>query len=486
MVYSKNQMGEIKSVKVDNWGVFFLQKLQNFFNKTDYCDLTLQFNDNSQLKVHRLVLSACTDYFNILERTTDCIDQILIMPIDFQADVVVPIVNFMYTGTLEFEYKMYDRLFRTAKHMNMTVLVKLLEAHRKSAPRIQPPPVLLNRGYVARPKTAPLTQALSTAVRTNNTKPSRVYSSSGISSTTTGRVMTRGGRQPQMSRPMPVTQIKTEPQTETVPFQSISHLVQNKPLPETISIVSKYRSDSRVVTAGPSRFESTEETPPIPDELDTFNTISYESQPLMKAIKEDEFDEYEELEYGAQSISSSTQNTFEQLRKGYTNVNKRPASQSSFTSPPTKKPNLQDVKEYTEAARLRKQLEEQEGEDDPNYVYDDDTHFNDDDDDDVQTNATSKVTKSVISEAEIQADENQIIVKDNSGNVDHAKIISEVLKKYPHLVKNNKNIKLKIMQKSFQEDTPNATPVPQPIKMKSSPAGKSFFFLKIYSEQFKT
>lgn len=47
-------------MKVDNWGTFFLQKLQNFFNKTDYCDLTLQFMDNSQLKVHRLVLSACT------------------------------------------------------------------------------------------------------------------------------------------------------------------------------------------------------------------------------------------------------------------------------------------------------------------------------------------------------------------------------------------------------------------------------------------
>jgi hypothetical protein len=43
---------------------------------------------------------------------------------------------------------------------------------------------------------------------------------------------------------------------------------------------------------------------------------------------------------------------------------------------------------------------------------------------------------------------NQITVKDEGSSVDHAKIISEVLKKYPHLVKNNKNIKLKIMQKS--------------------------------------
>lgn len=450
-------MGEIKSVKVDNWGVFFLQKLQNFFNKTDYCDLTLQFNDNSQLKVHRLVLSACTDYFNALERTTNCQDQILVMPRDFQADVVVPIVNFMYTGTLEFEYKMYDRLFRTAKHMNMTVLVKLLEAHRKSAPRTpqlpiqhKPPPVLLNRGVNNR-------QVVRVPPPTQGPRPptQRVYSTSGISSTSTGRVLTRGGRQPQMSRPLPVTHIKTEPITEMVPVSNVSQLYQSKPLPETISIVSKYRSDSKAISAGPSRFEPTEETPPIPDELDTFNTISYESQPLMKALKEDEYDEYEELEMPSTGTSSAGQNTFEQLRKGYTNINKRPASQLSITSPPAKKPNLQDVKEYTEAARLRKQLEEQELEDDPNYVYDDDTHFNDDDDDDLQ--GAAKGAQKTISDADIQADENQIIVKDSSGSVDHAKIISEVLKKYPHLVKNNKNIKLKIMQKSNQEEP--GTPV---------------------------
>lgn len=29
-------MNDTKSVKVDNWGVFFLQKLQNFFNRTEY------------------------------------------------------------------------------------------------------------------------------------------------------------------------------------------------------------------------------------------------------------------------------------------------------------------------------------------------------------------------------------------------------------------------------------------------------------------
>lgn len=39
----------------------------------------------------------------------------------------------------------------------------------------------------------------------------------------------------------------------------------------------------------------------------------------------------------------------------------------------------------------------------------------------------------------------------------HAKIIREVLKKYPHLVKNNKNIRLKIMQKEAKSSDSNST-----------------------------
>ena len=43
----------------------------------------------------------------------------------------------------------------------------------------------------------------------------------------------------------------------------------------------------------------------------------------------------------------------------------------------------------------------------------------------------------------------------NAGNLsNHAKIITEVLKKYPHLVKNNKNIRLKIMQRGGAQVTP--------------------------------
>lgn len=144
-------MDDVKLVKVENWGSFFLQKLQNFFNKTEYCDLTLQFNDNSQLKVHRLVVGACTDFFNLLEIHYNVRGGILQMPDDLQADVVVPIINFMYTGTLEFEANMHQRLLKAAKDMNMSVLLKLMDAHMQAVEaslrqQQDEAPIMLNKG----------------------------------------------------------------------------------------------------------------------------------------------------------------------------------------------------------------------------------------------------------------------------------------------------------------------------------------------------
>lgn len=118
-----------KQVRVDNWGIYFLQRLQLFFSKTDYCDLTLQFEGNVQLKVHRLVMNACTEYFTFLEQTCSAMEEnTILMPSNLQADVIVPIVNFMYTGMLEFHPSIFDKLYAAAETMNIAVLTKLLEA----------------------------------------------------------------------------------------------------------------------------------------------------------------------------------------------------------------------------------------------------------------------------------------------------------------------------------------------------------------------
>ncbi|XP_062558402.1 centrosome-associated zinc finger protein Cp190 [Armigeres subalbatus] len=414
---------ETKSVKVDNWGVFFLQKLQNFFNKTDHCDLTLQFNDNSQLKVHRLVLNACTDYFNMLENTCEMYDDVLIMPLDLQADVIVPIVNFMYTGTLEFQYNMYEKLLKTARDMNMTVLLKLLEAHKQTTRMVQnarQQPIVLNKqAPTGRPRTAPQ----NTVSYQLPTTASRSYGA--IKQVTQTRVV---------QRPTKVQSALTSIAAGYTANKSMS-------APEPRTLVQKYGA-AKNVQPGPSRFDESS----VSETLEgAFDDISYESKPLVTA---DQIKKEEET------------SPFEKLRKGYTNVNvaKRPAP-ASFSTPIAKKPNLEEVKEFTEAARLRSQIA---AEDDDSPGFADDTNFEEEDEEGEQqsqaqqiaTKSSPQTPKQIVIKQEQKSSPGsagsvkQITVKDESGNVDHAKIISEVLKKYPHLVKKNKNIKLKIMQKT--------------------------------------
>lgn len=303
------KMPEVKSVKVDNWGVFFLQKLQNFFNKTDYCDLTLQFKDNSQLKVHRLVLSACTDFFNVLEQRYNVTDDILIMPKDLQADVVVPIVNFMYTGTLEFEMQMYARLLKTARDMNMNVLLRLLEAHKRTVvepSRAQPAPVLLNKGANQRVNTYSRPTSTASPATTQRTYVPRRPVAASKTSPHAGKIP---------FNPV-VTKIKTEKSSMAIETRS-SEGVRNLPstsylrknLPEPVQMVVKYANNSAAATVkGPSRFECTDDNNLQETFESSFDNISYESKPLVTASQVNKDD----TDYDSASSS------FEQLKRSYT------------------------------------------------------------------------------------------------------------------------------------------------------------------------
>lgn len=78
--------------------------------------------------------------------------------------------------------------------------------------------------------------------------------------------------------------------------------------------------------------------------------------------------------------------------------------------------------------------------------------------------ADANASKQVLKKSKIGDKENKetsINVKANSTDLDHTKIVSEILKKYPNLVKKNKNIKLKIMPVSTPTNkvTP-AKPIP--------------------------
>ena len=338
----------------------------------------------------------------MLEQSCEMVEDILIMPSDLQADVIVPIVNFMYTGTLEFHYNMYEKLLKTSREMNMTVLSKLLEAHRQTSGTMvksASQPVLLNKNAAG--------------VRT----------------------------QPKVfhQKPLPSKTLFYK-QGQTI----IKQVSPTKPnIPEPIQIVTRFQPDKN--NSRPSRFIVPDEI--VPDAEGSFESISYESKPLQTASQMKREDE---------------NSPFESLRRGYTN-NKRVASSSSSQSPPSKKPNLDDIKAEAEAQRMRNEISGDVEEVDDNGSdpdYDADQYFeeeNEDSEDDSNRKVIKHTTK-------------QITVNDCSGgNLDHAKILGEVLKKYPNLVKNPKNIKLKIMQKPSNPNSPQTTAIVRVVKQDNSP-----------------
>lgn len=257
----------------------------------------------------------------MLEQQCEMIEDILIMPDDLQADVIVPIVNFMYTGTLEFQYSMFDKLLKTAHDMNMTVLLKLLEAHRSATRNVGRQPVLLNK------------QA-----------PKSVSSMNSYAA-----------RQRQIVR----TPSKQQEQGQKVVFKhhqtTIKPMATSKPLPEPVAVIAKY-SHQVANSRGPARFEVDDQVLAEGFE-EHFDSISYESKPLLTADQVKKDDET---------------SLFEKLKKDVTI--KRPAP-STLTSPVAKKPNLEDVKELTENLRLRKQLGGEDVEDDPDEYYEDGKMF---------------------------------------------------------------------------------------------------------------
>jgi len=118
-----------RPIKVDNWGIFLLNRLQSCFQRKEFCDLTIRFPDkNAQIKVHKLVVNACTEFFLNAEKEGELKEGIMDMPSSFLPEAMAPIIRFMYTGRLEVKEESFSRLYETAALLNMSVLTKLMDA----------------------------------------------------------------------------------------------------------------------------------------------------------------------------------------------------------------------------------------------------------------------------------------------------------------------------------------------------------------------
>ena len=124
-----------KPIRVDNWGIFLLTRLQSYFQKKEFCDLTIRFpSRNAQIKVHSLVVNSCTDFFAKMEREGRVVEGVLNLPEEFGPDAVAPVIRFMYTGRLDIKTGMFSRLKKAAELLEMAVLTKLMEAQLLAPP----------------------------------------------------------------------------------------------------------------------------------------------------------------------------------------------------------------------------------------------------------------------------------------------------------------------------------------------------------------
>ncbi len=128
---AKRPTPDFRPIRIDNWGVFLLQKLHNFYRREEACDLELVLSSGGRgaksVRVHSSVLHVCTDYFKIeLERQKT--PGRVTLPESVSADSLMPIVQFLYTGKLSLNQGNFEAIYRSGKLLGLDMLTKLMES----------------------------------------------------------------------------------------------------------------------------------------------------------------------------------------------------------------------------------------------------------------------------------------------------------------------------------------------------------------------
>ncbi|KYQ48957.1 hypothetical protein ALC60_12012 [Trachymyrmex zeteki] len=370
----------LKQVKVDNWGSFFLQRLQTLYLEEQFLDLKIKFpTSNITVQAHRLVVTTCTDYFMQLDEQQKEKDEnfngVIIMPSDMPYECVKSIISFMYTGQLEYWTSEQHALYRTAQKMNMTVLTKLLDAQFNTSKM---------QDDVAKTPSRPVIAV---------TKPSTPITKTITSSTNS---VSNVSGQTLPGRKLPIWKRKLD---------------ESPPAPANYEVRTFHSTSSthKEATPGPSRFDLPEADDIALGVFSSFDDITYNTKPIVQAC-----DTYKK--------DNSLKGSPDRDSKNDTTEDEDEDNQGS-------EKNLRDT--------------------------------NSDDDWNISKNyEKSEEGPSKRVRFDLEEKENVEKPKSNHPNTDdsinnHAKIIREVLKKYPHLVKNNKNIRLKIMQKETKSSESN-------------------------------
>ncbi|CAG0913806.1 unnamed protein product [Notodromas monacha] len=141
----------MKTVKVENWPIFFLQRLHAMHQAGVKCDTILRFAnepDTVCLKVHGMVLNSCSRFFELLPRNRSGALQVLTLPCGVGYKEMESVVNFLYTGLLEFQDDNALQVYRLCQRLQVDILVKLLAVRFKGAQDMNPDDLTLRSDKV--------------------------------------------------------------------------------------------------------------------------------------------------------------------------------------------------------------------------------------------------------------------------------------------------------------------------------------------------
>lgn len=68
----------------------------------ELCDIKVETSVD-EISAHRVVLSACSPYFRDAIKDIDAEDENLVVPEEYNSEVIAAVINYFYTGRLEFE-----------------------------------------------------------------------------------------------------------------------------------------------------------------------------------------------------------------------------------------------------------------------------------------------------------------------------------------------------------------------------------------------
>ncbi|XP_054285431.1 centrosome-associated zinc finger protein CP190-like [Macrosteles quadrilineatus] len=256
---------EKKTFILPKWEEYVVSKMNQLYNKSELCDVTLKFpNDTTIIQAHKVILKACSGFFDVLPPASGAV--VLHMPKNIKPAHVRALIDCMYTGKLEYVAGEKSRLCLVAKQLGMNYIIEILQKQSASVPSSQLHNVAhpTIKRYISKQH-----QATPTGGEVSETSPSHSPSisptptSSSQTSTPTSSILP--------GKKLPIWKQRT---TINIP-EEFCRSVTRKPLPPPpVHVEPK-----------PSRFELCDEEG-IPDFTETFENLSYESQVIITPCEE--------------------------------------------------------------------------------------------------------------------------------------------------------------------------------------------------------